>query len=58
MIPRRNTVLYTLASLATLGLFTVYWMYVLASDSNNHLTAHRLYEKRLLEALEKLVEKA
>jgi uncharacterized membrane protein len=57
-IPKRNTVLYAIATVFTLGLFALYWMYTLTNDPNNHFITHRLYEKRLVEALERLIEKA
>lgn len=53
-IPDRNTIIYVVLSLITLGLFTLYWVYTLTRDPNEHFKQHRKNEVRVVEALEKL----
>jgi len=50
--PNRSTILYIVLSIVTLGIFTLYWMYTLANDPNNHFKQHRALEAKLLSALE------
>jgi hypothetical protein len=56
-ISRRDTALYVVATLLTLGLFALYWLYPLTVEPNRHLEEHWRYERRLVEALEALVDR-
>ncbi len=55
-IPDRNTVLYFVLSLLTLGLFNLYWVYVITNDPNEHFKEHRRFEDELIDKIEKLEE--
>lgn len=50
-IPERNFVLYVILSIVTLGIFGVYWLYVLIVDPNNHFRSHVQYEDEALTVL-------
>jgi len=54
VFPSRNTVLYVVLTLVTLGVFAFYWVYTLAKDPNEHFLEHRRLEGKLLEALSRL----
>ncbi len=54
----RNTVLYIAASILTLGLFLIYWIYEANRDWNEHVAEHRVLERRLLEALSEASRKS
>lgn len=54
-VPNRNTALYVLLSLFTLGLFTIYWGYVLVRDPNKHFRHHELAEETMISQMSKLV---
>ncbi len=54
--PERDTVLYIIVSLVSLGLFNLYWLYTLADDPNKHFKEHKILEKKLYSLLEKLPE--
>jgi len=54
-IPNRNTALYLFLSLFTLGLFTIYWVYVLLKDPNKHFRHHELAEETMISQMSKLV---
>jgi len=54
-IPERNTVLYLVLTIITLGLFGLYWIYTVTKDPNEHFAEHRLYERRLVETLESML---
>jgi len=51
-IPERSFVLYLILNLITLGLFGVYWIYVLLKDPNQHFSYHTQIEDQLLSSLE------
>ena len=53
-IPNRNTFVYIVLLLVTLGLFSFYWVYTLTKDPNNHFVEHRRWEDTLLNALKSL----
>jgi len=53
-IPNRNTVLYLILTIITLGLFGLYWIYTVTKDPNNHFLTHRKLEPQLAETLAKL----
>jgi hypothetical protein len=57
-IPDRNTVLYFVLSLITLGLFNLYWVYVITNDPNEHFKEHKRFEDELIDKIEKLEESA
>ena len=50
--PDRSFVLYLILSIITLGLFGIYWLYVLLNDPNEHFKYHVQVEDGLLSALE------
>ncbi len=52
--PERNTVIYFILSLITLGFFSLYWVYVLTKDPNVHFDGHRIVEAKLLDELRQL----
>ena len=53
-VPDRNTIIYLVLMLVTLGFFGIYWIYTLTRDPNEHFKEHKKVEKKLVEALEKL----
>jgi hypothetical protein len=52
IMPERSFVLYFILSLVTLGLFGVYWVYMLLQDPNRHFRYHTQIEDQLLTTLE------
>ncbi len=50
-VPNRNTVLYIVLSLVTLGFFGLYWVYTLTKDPNEHFKRHISWESQLLQVL-------
>jgi hypothetical protein len=51
-LPNRSFVLYLILTIITMGLFGVYWLYVLLKDPNDHFKYHIETETQLLTALE------
>ena len=51
-MPNRSFVLYLILTIITMGLFGVYWIYVLLKDPNEHFKYHVQAENQLLSALE------
>jgi len=52
IIPNRSFILYLILSIITLGLFRIYWLYVLLKDPNEHFKYHIQVEDQLLSTLE------
>lgn len=52
VMPDRSFVLYLILTIITLGLFGIYWLYVLLKDPNEHFKHHIQVEDELLSALE------
>jgi len=52
VLPERNFVLYLILTIITLGLFGIYWIYVLIKDPNQHFKYHLRIEDQLLRTLE------
>jgi len=50
----RNILLYALATLLTLGIFTIYWFYAVTKDQNEHFMTHERFESRLISVLERV----
>jgi predicted permease len=50
--PDRSFVLYLILTIITLGLFGIYWIYVLLKDPNQHFRYHMQIEDQLLSTLE------
>ncbi len=50
--PDRSFVLYLILTIITVGLFRIYWLYVLLKDPNEHFKYHIQVEDELLSALE------
>jgi len=50
----REVLLYALLSLLTIGLFQIYWFYVISKDQNEHFDTHSRFEERVINNLEKL----
>lgn len=48
----RNTVLYIVLTVITLGIFGLYWIYTLTKDPNQHFKQSSLVEEALLDSLE------
>jgi len=55
-IPDRNTVLYFVLSLITMGIFQLYWVYTITVDPNNHFKEHIRFEDELIDKIEKIEE--
>lgn len=53
--PDRSTVVYIVATILTLGLFSFYWVYTLTKDPNEHFKEHSMMEEPLIQQLEKIV---
>ena len=53
-IPSRNTILYIVLLIVTIGLFALYWVYVITKDPNNHFEEHVRWEDEALAALEEI----
>ena len=53
-VPERNTWLYAVLTVVTLGLFSLYWAYTLARDPNRHFDEHARWEEALLAKLSKI----
>jgi len=51
-MPNRSFALYLILTIITMGLFGVYWIYVLLKDPNEHFKYHVQIENQLLNALE------
>jgi len=51
-LPDRSFALYFILTLVTLGLFGIYWIYVLLKDPNEHFRYHVQVEDQLLTTLE------
>lgn len=51
-LPKRSFVLYLILTIITLGLFGIYWIYVLLKDPNQHFKYHLRIEDQLLSTLE------
>jgi len=50
--PDRSFVLYLILSIITVGLFGIYWLYVLLKDPNEHFKYHVQVEDQLLSTME------
>lgn len=50
-MPNRSFILYLILTFITLGIFGIYWNYVLIKDPNEHFKHHRLMEDQLLQTL-------
>ncbi|MCP8304371.1 MAG: DUF4234 domain-containing protein [archaeon] len=51
-LPDRSFVLYLILTIITLGIFGIYWLYVLLKDPNEHFGYHIKIEDELLSTLE------
>jgi len=54
-LPNRSFVLYLILSIITLGIFGIYWLYVLIKDPNEHFKYHASVDEELLATIEKAV---
>lgn len=52
--PDRNTIVYLVLTVLTLGLFEIYWFYTLINDPNEHFREHRIIEAKIIEALKRI----
>jgi ABC-type multidrug transport system fused ATPase/permease subunit len=50
-IPSRSFVLYFILTIITLGIFGLYWEYVLIKDPNNHFVNHAVYEPQIIQLI-------
>jgi len=53
-VPKRSFALYLILTLVTLGIFSIYWQYVLFKDFNDHFEDHRIWEDVLRMSLQSL----
>jgi len=53
-VPERNTILYIILAIITLGFFGLYWIYTLAKDPNEHFKQHKVVENQLIAFLESI----
>ena len=53
-IPHRNTILYAILTIITLGIFSLYWIYVITKDQNEHFLEQRRWEDAVVSAIEQL----
>jgi len=53
-IPQRSFALYFILTIVTLGIFGIYWEYILFKDFNDHFEDHRIWEEALSTALASL----
>ena len=51
-VPDRSFVLYLILSVITVGLFGIYWVYVMLKDPNEHFKYHIHAESQLMSTLE------
>ena len=49
--PDRDTVMYYLLSIVTLGIAWIYWLYTLFADPNEHFREHEVIEQEILRCL-------
>jgi phosphate/sulfate permease len=54
-IPQRSFALYLIITIITVGIFGLYWEYVLIKDPNNHFANHAAYEPQLIQLFAPLV---
>jgi hypothetical protein len=54
-IPSRSFVLYLVVTIITVGMFGLYWDYVLIKDPNNHFVSHAIYEPQIIQLVTPLV---
>jgi len=54
-VPPRSTLMYLILTLVT-SLFSLYWVYTLTKDPNEHFKSHKVIERDIVDAFEKLVE--
>lgn len=54
-LPDRSFILYLILSIITVGIFGIYWLYVLIKDPNEHFKYHASIDEELLTTLEKAV---
>jgi len=52
-MPDRSFILYLILSIITLGIFGIYWLYVLIKDPNEHFRYHAQIDEELLATVEK-----
>ena len=50
-IPHRSYVLYLILTFITLGIFALYWEYVLIADPNKHFASHAVFEPAIIQAV-------
>ncbi|KPV61708.1 MAG: hypothetical protein AOA66_1678 [Candidatus Bathyarchaeota archaeon BA2] len=53
-IPNRSFILYLILTIITVGLFGIYWLYVLLKDPNEHFKYHIQIEDQLLSTVESI----
>ena len=57
-LPNRSFILYLILSIITIGIFGIYWLYVLIKDPNEHFRYHASIDEELFTTLEKAVAAA
>jgi hypothetical protein len=53
-VENKNTLLYIILSIITLGIFTIYWMYSLSKDYNEHIINQQILDNAILESLRRI----
>ncbi len=57
LVPKRNTILYIVLTIITLGLFQLYWLYVTTKDPNEHFISHKVFEAEIIKGLEEYIKR-
>ncbi len=52
--PERSTIIYIVLTFVTAGLFTLYWIYTLTKDPNDHFKQHQRIERQMAEVIENI----
>jgi hypothetical protein len=52
LLPRRDSTGFLIASLVTIGLFSIFWLYQMVSSPRDHFNYHSDFEPKLLAAFE------
>ena len=53
-IEEKNTLLYIILSIITIGIFAIYWIYSLSKDYNGHIINQQILDNAILESLRRI----
>lgn len=56
-VPSRNTILFIILTIITLGFFKLYWTYTLVNDPNKHFKSHSILEKKIIDGFTEMISK-